>query len=266
MRLAYLDESGRSREEPVIVVAGVLIDPDYAYRGIEEALRQLVADTIPKEDREGFVFHASHLLHGKGYYKQHGWPLEQRWPILERLAKLPSDYAIPIVFGHLNKAEYRAEVKDQIAEHRPSEQGHVSDIAEHMVAFSRAEIGIERQMHRFRRDEVCMVIAEDTDRVKRALKIAHGLLRDPVQVAESEFAGIDELPLERIIDTPHFALKSEAPMLQLADLCAFLIMRRIMRQERSQPLFELIARQLVWTCTDFGEPMRIEEFGDGFIC
>ena len=74
MRLAYLDESGRSREEPVIVVAGVLIDPDYAYKGIEEALRQLVADTIPKEDREGFVFHASHLLHGKGYYKQHGWP------------------------------------------------------------------------------------------------------------------------------------------------------------------------------------------------
>ena len=51
MRIAFLDESGRSAPEKIIVVAGVVVHGDRSYRKVEEALRQLVADTIPTGER-----------------------------------------------------------------------------------------------------------------------------------------------------------------------------------------------------------------------
>jgi hypothetical protein len=64
VRIAFLDESGRSAPEKIIVVAGVVVHGDRSYRKVEEALRQLVADTIPTGDRDGFLFHATDLFHG----------------------------------------------------------------------------------------------------------------------------------------------------------------------------------------------------------
>jgi hypothetical protein len=97
-------------------------------------------------------------------------------------ARLPAEFELPIVFGHLHKAEYKEEAavklvlaaegkgkKDAIANR---DRAHVVDIAEHMVAFSRAVIAIERLMHRYTRDEICMLFAEDTDRVKRPVSTA----------------------------------------------------------------------------------------------
>jgi hypothetical protein len=147
----------------------------------------------------------------------------------------------------------------------PTHRAEVTDIAEHMVAFARAEIGIERQVREFPRDEICMLIAEDTDRVKQAVKQAHAILRDPDEIANGEFANMRGLPLVKIEDTPHFADKADSRPLQLADTCAFLIMRRLMRQETSQQFFEAIAPQLVWGASDFGERMGSEQFGTGSL-
>jgi hypothetical protein len=74
-----------------------------------------------------------------------------------------------------------------------------------------------------------LLIAADTDRVKRALRIAHGFLRDPDQMKGSEFEAMPDFPLRKIVDTPHFAERSDSAPLQVADVCAFLIMRRLMR-------------------------------------
>jgi hypothetical protein len=107
-------------------------------------------------------------------------------------------------------------------------------IAEHVIAFTWAELGIELQMTRFPRDEICMIVAEDTDLVKKTVKMGHAALRDADEVDRwfrpFKFLG---LPLQKVVDTPHFAAKAESAPLQIADTCAFLIMRRLMRRSET---------------------------------
>jgi hypothetical protein len=271
VRIAFLDEAGRSRQEPIIVVGGVLVHGDRTYRKLVARFDEISAEHLPEPDRKGFVFHAKDIFHGSGRYfgDRETWPRERRWPILSALASLPREFGIPVVFGHLDKAEYREDIKDYMLEHypTPAERANTSDIMEHMVAFVRVEIGIERQMRKFPRDEICMVVAEDTDRVKRAVKDAHVIVRDPEEIAANAWATghIPEFPLTKIEDTPHFAAKAESRPLQLADTCAFLILRRLLRRSESQEFFETIARQLSWNSPDFGERMGAEQIGSGSL-
>jgi hypothetical protein len=239
VRITFLDEAGRSRQETVIVVGGIIINGDRTYRAIEQEIRDIAVEYLPEADRRDFVFHAKEIFHGTKYFKDHRvWPLERRTPILRALASLPKKHGLPVVFGHLDKAEYRRDAQRQIGDHStPRTRDQVIDVAEHMVAFARAEIAIERQMHQFPRNEICMLIAEDTDRVKRAVKNA----------------------------TPHFAAKAESAPLQLADVCAYLILRRFMRRTETQEFFELIAPQLTWRAVDFGDPMGTEQLGGGSL-
>lgn len=268
MRIAFLDELGRSNREPIIVVAGVVVHGDRSYRKIEDALRALAVDTIPVEDRDGFVFHTTDLYHGSGYYKDREiWPRERRYPILERLAGLPKAFSLPVIFGHVAKADHRQE--PAIASHIESqpERDRLTDflVIEHMTAFSRAVVNIEKQMWQFPRDEICMLVAEDTDHVKPAVKASHAFLRDLNQFGNANWPTIEGLPLRKVVDTPHFAAKRDLALLQLADVCAFLIMRRLTRQERSQPFFELISGQLSHGCPDFDQPMGSEQIGGGLL-
>lgn len=269
VRIGFLDEAGRSRQEPMIVVGGVLIHGDRTYRKLVARFDEIEAEHIPISDRKDFTFHAKDIFYGSGKYfgDREKWPRERRWPILTALAGLPREFGIPVVFGHLDKAEYRRDAAEQLlaASTSPEDHAHTTDVAEHMAAFARAEMGIEQQMHKFPRDEICMLIAEDTDRVKQALKWSHAFLRDPNQIAGTPYATLPHLPLVKIEDTPHFAAKAESRPLQLADTCAFLIMRRLLRQETSQQFFELIAPQLSWNATDFGERMGSERIGSGAL-
>jgi hypothetical protein len=270
VRLAFLDESGRSRHEPIIVVAGIVLNGDRTYRKLCERLSTLIEEFIPEQDRGGFVFHAKDIFQGTGYFKDRTqWPREEkRFPILTTIAAIPRQFGMPVIFGYLNKGEYQAAISLQLSRHERQEtKAQISDVAEHMVAFAHAEIAIERQMHQFSRDEICMVIAEDTDRVKRALKSAHAILRDPQEIVNSGFAGLSGLPLQKIVDTPHFAEKAESAPLQVADCCAYLIMRRLMRRDDSQQFFELLAPQLTWAASDSGDPMgsERERFGTGSL-
>jgi hypothetical protein len=153
VRLAFLDESGRSRHEPIIVVAGIIVHGDRVYRKLERRLSEIVARHIAQEDRSGFVFHAKDIFQGAGYFKdKRQWPRERRFPILGELANLPKEFWMPVVFGHVDKEEYREHAAQQIMIHsREEDRAHVIDVAEHMVAFARAEIGIERRMRQFPR-------------------------------------------------------------------------------------------------------------------
>src|SRR5579872_621704 len=262
VRIAFLDESGRSRQEPYIVVAGLLLHGDRQYRPLEERLDAIRRAHIPESDQDGFIFHAKDLFHGAGYFQRDKWPRNIRNAILQALAAIPREIGFPIVFGHLDKAEYRASVAHVVAIHKPEHQADVRDVAEHMVAFARCEVAIERQMYEYTRDEIAMLIAEDTDRVKVALKEAHRILKSPNGSPEFQELAVTVrgLPLKKIVDTVYFASKRESAPLQIADLCAFLIMRRLMRREDTQSYFEQIAPKLTWRAKQFGDRMGSEDF------
>jgi hypothetical protein len=273
VRIGFLDESGRSRGEPIIVVAGPVVHGDRTYRKLVACLRDLASEFLPEADRKGFVFHAKDIFHGSGSYfkpRRGDWPWERRLPILKALADIPRRFGLPITFGSFEKTSMPTllELPKEVglAERH---HGHFRDAVEHLIAFMWAEIGIERQMRRFPRDEICMIVAEDTDRIKKIAKQCHAMLHDEEQIKTLLHAErIAEIPLDKIEDTPHFASKADSAPLQVADICAFLIMRRLIRRSETQALFEAIAPQLIWyPVIDgkpvFGEPMGNEKIAGG---
>jgi hypothetical protein len=273
VRIGFLDESGRSRGEPIIVVAGPVVHGDRTYRKLVARLRDIASEFLPEADRKGFVFHAKDIFHGSGPYfrpRREDWPRERRFPILEALADIPRNFGLPITFGSFekNSMPMLRELPKDLGLHERY-HGHFRDAIEHIIAFMWAEIGIERQMRRFPRDEICLIVAEDTDRIKKIAKLGHAMLRDPEQVNKLLHADrIAGIPLQKIEDTPHFASKTDSAPLQIADTCAFLIMRRLIRRSETQVLFEAISPQLIWyPVIDgkpvFGEPLGAEKIAGG---
>ena len=70
VRIAYFDEAGTAKEkqEPYLVVGGVLIHGDQEWQPIEFACDMIVETLVPPELRAGFVFHAMHLHGGHEKY------------------------------------------------------------------------------------------------------------------------------------------------------------------------------------------------------
>lgn len=156
VRLAFLDESGRSRHEPFIVVAGIVINGDKTYRQIEIALHKIKQTHIPTDDSEQIILHAKDIFQGAGYFRNKTiWPRHRRFRILRDVAMLPHTFALPVVFQFINKAEYAVEERAP-TDVSPKIRAHLIDIAEHMTAFAGAEVAIEHQMRLFPSDEICM--------------------------------------------------------------------------------------------------------------
>ena len=76
VRIAFLDEAGRSRGEPVIVVAGPIVNGDRTYRQLVDRLRDITNTFLPEADRKGFVFHAKDIFHASGPYFK---PRKNEW-------------------------------------------------------------------------------------------------------------------------------------------------------------------------------------------
>ena len=101
MRLTFLDEARISdpTQEPVAVIAGVIVHADLQYKSLAGRIQKIVEDWIPPQDRDGFVFHGTDLFSGGKYFDRRVWPLCIRWQILEELCMVPREFDLPIVFG-----------------------------------------------------------------------------------------------------------------------------------------------------------------------
>jgi len=257
VNIAFLDDAGHSRREPIVVVGGVLIHGEETSEALARTLDDIAAEFIPEADREGFVFHAKDIFHGGGYFNDpKAWPRERRWPILRALALLPGEFGIPVVFGYLNKAQY---VLQMPADPHPeaalsNHHAELMDLKEHSIAFTNAETAIELQMRGSQPDQTCTVIAENAGRVRQSVAMAHGIRRDSGIAS----GNVPAPPTATIMNTPCFAQKADSRPLQLADTCAFLILRRLTRQQSSQAFFEALAPQLTWDARVFGERMGSE--------
>jgi hypothetical protein len=66
MRFIFSDEGGISRNEPFVVVAGIVVRADEKLVPLEQELQYLIERHIPTEHRRGFVFHATEIWSGTG--------------------------------------------------------------------------------------------------------------------------------------------------------------------------------------------------------
>ena len=187
MRLVHFDESGIAnvQDEPRVVIAGTIIEPDRQYKQLEDHLALLAGRYVPPEKHSQFVaFHATDLFNceGKIFSKKDGWTLEKTAPIIRKLLRIPWRYGLPIVYGTWNRAKYLP--SDSGPQHKHRSQ-HVKEATEraYSIAFIQALLRVNLWMHRHaRRDEVVMVVVEDNRDMRKLVSKALLMLRYPALI------------------------------------------------------------------------------------
>jgi len=249
VRLTYLDEAGIDRDATVVCVAGVIVHGDNEWPEVDRRIVALVEKYIPEADRLGFFFHATDIFHGSGYFdrREPKWAdfEKSRLPILEDLAGVIEALHLPIVGGFYTKDKFGIGILS-------------SDVPQatkttliHEIAALDCLMWTDRWLDQFSPSELATVIHEDGTPAKPMIKKAIRVLRSDALMAANGFPDEEKaklgLPLKRIIDTVHFAEKSDARPLQLADLCAFILGRHLKGKDVPAKVFSILSRHLRWT-------------------
>lgn len=220
LRNIYLDETGITSQEPIVLVAGVIVNDDAQYLAVEKAIRALTKEYIPLKLRKVFRgFHAKEIYHGTGkVFGRDDYPRERGHEALCRVLAIPREHKIPVAYGYLTKS---------LARPRANTSPREKVDWYHSLAYAHCVIAAETFIRESgSRGELARVIAEDNNTTRDFIKTAHGYLkgREPAILRSLRKSGLrKDLPLKRIVEVPFFALKEDVGMLQLADVCAFVL-------------------------------------------
>ena len=221
MRFVYLDEAGIAniKDEPQVVVAGIIVHADKQWIPLEKYLQDMMIDLIPPDKRKGFYFHATDLFHGSGLTPREDFPKDYRWDVLEELCQIPIKFDLPIVMGFYDRKKVLEE--DDISIHDATIQSLATSATICAMA-------TERYMRQSApKGEVATIVYEDNRNAKKIIRTLHNQLRSPELIPSVKEHWKEYLPLTRIVDTAHFAEKEDTSLLQLADVCAFILKRRL---------------------------------------
>jgi hypothetical protein len=240
LRLVYLDEAGTTSGASWIAVAGVIVHGDQQWRDVDVRLAALIEKHIPEADRRGFVFHATDIFHGSRYFDRRNprWKSrERRWAILEDLAQVIADLSLPVVMGSVDKRPY-------------IESLDLSTNNMHMWSALNCLYWADLWLNAFAPDEMATVVHEDGAAAKPYIKELVRACRYPEQLPEFGSLSLADaygLPFEHLIDTVHFVEKADARLLQLADLCAFMIGRSVQGRSVCDYVMQVIEQGTAWS-------------------
>lgn len=252
VRIAYMDESGvasRHHEKHLVVTAAIVYG-DTQWKPISEEIQRLTNKYIPKDEREGFAFHAKDLYWGgKKYFNKKTWGEKKRFGILDELVALPGKFHVPIAFGAVEKVgrpEYENQPEKQL-------------MHEYSVAFSVCVGFVERWMRSNAPSELAKLEAEDRDKVKQLTKESIKLMKNPDWIKKQKKPQLDNfLPMRHIIDDVAFVSKTSTPMMVLADVSAFAIRRQLANADNCHRFFAPLLKQLVSAPNKgFGPPFAV---------
>jgi hypothetical protein len=216
VRLIYVDEAGTSVKEPVSVVVGIIIHADEQWKQIQSKVAE-VLKVVPKHYRPDFIFHAK-TVWGSEKYRQN-WSMGERLTLLHKMMSLPRQLSLPIALGVVRRA---TPPPDNLPPSLPENEFH------HAYAFWLCVCQADKFLRKHAGlNEIGTVVAEDVDMRK--------LLREVINVPELSFpvpqssftspeisvSAVQEFKITRIVDTIHFVEKKHAPLLQIADACAY---------------------------------------------
>lgn len=251
VRLIYTDEAGTSAKEPVCVVAAIIVHGDQQWRPLEAEMRRIIAERVPAHLQAKFVFHATEVFSGGKHIKRDEWAFEERLDFLKEILCLPLVHDVPISVGMEFKIDWSA-VIDLPSIKLPGSKALNSNQFSHLMAFNlcmeRADLFLRKYLNGA---EIGSIIAEDLPEMKRFLS-AFGLMhREPggqLSVAAEYFRPekwqeeLGETPssvdyrIDHIVDVPHFVSKGKAPLLQLADACAFAFRHCLSKKDHGDDL------------------------------
>ena len=222
MRSAYIDEAGIDNPalSPRTVVAGVVLHTDTLWHPLHarfESMRDSLLPNLSASQRYNFVFHAKDIWHGVDEWDRGVWKLEARMDVLRALCAVIGEYQLPIVWGHA--------VRQEVKEHYeglgfPIQSKNLTEMT-FTIAFWRCAIRAQKWMDANTSGECMNLVVENNKELQWHTKIAFKALRDPGFI----HLRADKTEITKIVDAPSFMDKADAPPLQLADTCAFLLKR-----------------------------------------
>lgn len=238
LRLIYLDEAGigNPAHEPIVTVAGLIVDADRQLDAVESDLKEIVARHIPEPQRDKFVFHAKEIFNGGGTFTRTAWPLEKRLAIAKDLADIPAKHDLPVVVGWQDRSIQFPGValtnRDTAA-------------AAHAIAFIVCASAVELWM-RQRTSEVCMLIVEDNSDMRALIRrTINDIQTMDADNIPAHYKGV--MPFTKIKEEPFFQGKRPSSVLQLADFCAYVFKRVMMNpdEQRYRAFFDPWHRQMI---------------------
>ena len=251
MRLVYMDEAGISKatQEPFVVVAGAVIDADRVLNGVESQLERIMQRHIPERYRDGCVFHATELFNGGGkVFKREKndfigppeWPLNRRLAIADEIMAIPKKFKLPIALGWIERAKFRQQF-NLPAEIPQSE----ATVAAHVSAYMTCAMWVEYWMRRETTDENCLLIVENNDQARKMIGDVQRYHQDKkiVDVLSEKTRKI--FPFRKIREDPLFQPKRQSSALIIADFCAYVLKKSLMKDQRYDRFLDPIRSGLI---------------------
>ena len=239
VRHVYFDESGISGE-PFTVVAGFILHVDDQYQPFVDCLDSMARELFGDDLSRNFVFHAKELINGGKFFQRENWPLEKRLEILSRLAELPGKFCSPVIYAAVSRDEISSE-----------KYGKDATRIRHQMAFQLALKEAENALAQHYPGERAFLIVEDHKDHKRFLKSTYDFLYNKYFRYNLKKMGADS-PFKAIVEAPFFQPKNGTSPLQVADVCDYLIRKKLEGDSRTHHISERLTPQLLagWR-TDF---------------
>jgi hypothetical protein len=240
-----MDEAGLSnpKQEPFLVVAGVIVNADKNLIAVERYLDKLAARYIPAEMLDGFVFHATELFNGGGkVFKREDkrFPLVTRLEIADAVAAIPKKFNLYVTIGHVERAGFPILDDARIKAMSPKDK----TIAAHVTAFTIRSMHVEHWMRKYASDEVCLLIVEDNQQARTLIKETQLYHPDGRIISTLDEKARVHFPLRKIKEDPLFQNKRKSSILILADFFAYVFKRKLMNDARYQRFVNPLRGQL----------------------
>lgn len=204
LRQIYVDESGTSRKEPVVVCAGAIVDPDRQYRDVAREISELKLNELGPEFSK-FPFHASALFKCRDYYRNIPLDEARRLEVILKMAKIADRHDIPVAFSWIRK------------EGMLSQLGKDRNNALHTMAFCALFSIADKFIAKWEPEHVASVIAERVDHMKH-LEDVPSWFNEHDPDPESWIFGRS---ITNIVNDIQWARKGGSPILELADALAW---------------------------------------------
>jgi hypothetical protein len=253
MRLVYVDEAGTGGDQPICVVAAVIVESGEQRTTLSNEIVRIVNERVPERILAnfpgGFNIHAMDVFGGRRGIDKTQWAVADRIDFLKEILCLPFVYDAPIALAIDNKA-VTALAADGFKELGLKTVNQVSHFVAFMKCMDRADLFLRMYLNG---QEQGAVIFEDLPKMRTILARAGLMLRnhpitlraehstpDAQQIAAGEPHVSYTYQIRHLVDNPRFAPKGSDPMLQLADVCAFAFRRYLSQQPDGAELVEVM--------------------------
>jgi hypothetical protein len=222
VKIVFLDEAGTSNveQEPHLVVAGVIVD----YASQWQSVNQKVTGVCARH--QVAVLHAADIFNGHekktGYGRHNGeWTKIKADEMAADVVEIILELSLPLVWRSVDRVAFNA---DPLL-HDPDS----AVVQQQKVAFAAGLMLVEGWMRRNASDDGCIVVHDDNSSANAALSRMQKDFQTVCLPDSAPKECRDLWPAQHIFDVPLFGRDEVFPALQLADFCAYVAKRQIMK-------------------------------------